>query len=75
MITLNDTIMRFDLGSQQSDWEGFDDPVVLKDLEGIPYGYRFTSTDFPTINNYNLLLVGLTLHNYEGTYELHLSNS
>ncbi|MHA2007054.1 MAG: hypothetical protein ACXABO_05655 [Promethearchaeota archaeon] len=75
MITLNDTKMRLDLAPYQSDWEGFYDPVVLKDSEGIPYGYLFTSTDFPAITNYNLLLVGLILNNYEGGYEVHLFSS
>jgi len=71
MITLNDTKI---LG-YGSDWDGFENEV-LKDLEGEAYGFQFTSTDFPTINNYNLLLVGVTLDNYnEGMYEVHLSSS
>ncbi|MEE9376439.1 MAG: hypothetical protein V3V33_00200 [Candidatus Lokiarchaeia archaeon] len=71
-ITLNDTVQA--LKRFGSDWVGFE-IEVLKDLEGIPFGYELTSTDFPAITNYNLLLVGLTLHKYEGWYYVHLSSS
>ena len=73
-ITLNDTIQVLRGGSHRSEWEGFE-REVLEDLEGDPFGYEFTSTDFPAITNYNLLLRGLTLHNYEGKYEVYLYSS
>ena len=73
-ITLNDTIQALTGGSYRSEWEGFE-IEVLRNLTGDPFGYEFTSLDFPAITNYNLLLVGLTLHNYEGKYEVHLFSS
>ena len=73
-ITLNDTIQALDLPIQPhiSDWEGFEDPIVLKD----PSGYEFTSTDFPAITNYNLFLKGIDQSQPNaGWYEVHLSSS
>ncbi|MHA1986841.1 MAG: hypothetical protein ACW98D_09395 [Promethearchaeota archaeon] len=67
MITLNDTLQNLSLG--RSSWVGFE---KIESFEGIPY-VQFTSTDFPTINNYNLLLEGLTLN--KGIYEVLLSSS
>jgi len=71
-VTLNDTVQA--LIGYGSDVVGFD-VEVLKDLGGEPFGYELTSLDFPAITNYNILLEGLTLHNYEGKYEVHLSSS
>ena len=71
-ITLNDTVQA--LETYGSELDGFE-VEVLRDLEGDPFGYEITSTDFPAITNYNILLVGLTLHSYEGKYEVHLSSS
>ena len=71
-ITLNNTVQA--LINTGSDWEGFE-RETLYDLEGDPFGYELTSTDYPTIINYNLLVVGLTLHNYTGWYYVHLSSS
>ena len=68
-VTLNDTVQALD--TYGSDWVGFE-IEVLKDLEDIPFGYELTSTDFPAITNYNLLIRGLTLHSYEGKYYVHL---
>ena len=70
-ITLNDTKI---LEMDRSDWDEFE-YEVLKDLEGEAYGFQLTSTDFPTINNYNILLVGLNYTYNEGIYEVHLSSS
>ena len=71
-VTLNDTVQALD--TYGSDWVGFE-IEVLKDLEDIPFGYELTSTDFPAITNYNLLIRGLTLHSYEGKYYVHLYSS
>jgi hypothetical protein len=71
-VTLNDTVQALD--TYGSDWVGFK-IEVLRDLESVPFGYELTSLDFPAITNYNLLLVGLTLHSYEGKYEVHLSST
>jgi len=70
-ITLNDTIAALKGGRYRSDWEGFE-VEVLKNSTDDQYGYELTSTDFPAITNYNLLLKGLTLYNYEGKYEVYL---
>lgn len=70
-VTLNDTVQALQTGSYRSDWEGFE-VEVLKNSTGDSYGYELTSTDFPAITNYNLLLRGLTLGNYEGKYEVYL---
>ncbi len=76
-ITLNDTTQA--LKNLGSDWDDGFELEVLKDLDAIPFGYELTSTDFPAITNYNLLLVGLTLQHHDGIYiskyEVHLSSS
>lgn len=70
-VTLNDTVAALQTGSYRSDWEGFE-VEVLKNSTGHSYGYELTSLDFPAITNYDLLLEGLTLYNYEGKYEVYL---
>ena len=72
-ITLNDTVAALQGGSYRSDWVGFE-VEVLKNSTDDQYGYELTSTDFPAITNYNLLLKGLTRGNYEGKYEVYLYN-
>jgi hypothetical protein len=43
----------------------------------MPFGYEWTSTDFPAITNYNLFLEGISMDSSMdfGWYEVHLSSS
>jgi len=72
IITLNNTRQQLKF-NHISDWENGFELEVLKD----PFGYEFTSTDFPAITNYNLFLEidrSETISN-NGWYEVHLSSS
>ncbi|MHA2008591.1 MAG: hypothetical protein ACW99E_15900 [Promethearchaeota archaeon] len=76
-ITINNNTQTLKVGSHQSEWDDGFEIEELNDLEGMPFGYEWTSTDFPAITNYNLFLEGISMDSSMdfGWYEVHLSSS